>query len=253
MRALVSSAARARGQSHRASPSLEHLETRALLSHLEPTISSALPAAQSQGSAAQEEMLFQQSLSPHPLSEVFHNGRVEKQPMFYPFYTGPRLPNLDVLGAKGRLIRDGGFVFTGHVLGTINASAQTFFVWGVNRGGASPPGPFPGRPQIYFDAEVIVATNPNGVEGEVERLNNKGQVISTSSLANNAVVFNKNQIQVFVPSVFLRSTSPAGTTDPQNHYSYAFWAGTSPSDPTGISGFVPEYTTTGVFATGFPS
>jgi hypothetical protein len=254
MVALVPSAARARGQLHRTRPGLECLETRALLSGTEPFISAALSAAQERGtSPIQENFLYQQSLHQHPLIETFKNGRVEKLPMFYALYTGPRQLDLDVLGAKARWIRGQGFVFTGHLLGAVNSSQSLFYVFGVNRGGASPPGPFPDRSLIAFDAEIIVATSPDGFEGEVELLNSKGQPTSTASLPNNAVVFYHNQVQVFVPARDLPSTSPPGTADIQNHYSYAFWAGTSPSDPKRIAGFVPEYTLASVVATGFPS
>ncbi len=81
----------------------------------------------------------------------------------------------------------------------------------------------------------------------------EGQVTSTTSLPWPAVVFTDNQVQVFVPGRDLPSTSPPGTAQPQNDYSYAFWAGISPSAPNGIAGFAPEHADTSVVATGFPS
>ncbi len=118
---------------------------------------------------------------------------------------------------------------------------------------AHPPAPFPDRPMIDFDAEIIVATSPDGFEGEIERFNAKGQVTSTTGLLNNAVVFNGNSVRVFVPTGDLASTSPSGTAEPQKHYSYAFWAGVSPSAPSGIAGFAPEFANTSVLPIGFRS
>jgi hypothetical protein len=254
MLALDPSAARARERAHRARPWLECLETRALLSGAEPLISAALPAAQVHRTAlSHQDFLFQQSLHQHPLIETINDGHVENVPMFYAPYTGPRRPDLDVVGAKGRFIHGEGFVFTGKLLGAVDSSQSSFYVFGVNRGGASPPGPFPDRPMIDFDAEIIVATSPDGIEGEVELLNGKGQPTSTTSLVDTAVVITSNQVQVFVPARDLPSTSPPGTAETQNHYSYAFWAGVSPSAPKGIAGFAPEYAATSVVATGFPS
>jgi hypothetical protein len=253
MRSLVPSAAWPRVRSHRAAPSLERLETRELLSRTETPLSAVLSAAQVQGTALTVQQLYQQSLSQHPLVETIEAGSVAKLPMFAAGYTGPKQPDLDVLGAKARLFRGRGFVFRGYVLGAINASQNSYYVFGINRGGASPPGPFPDRPMIDFDAEIVVSTSPDGFEGEVVRLNAKGQTISTSSLANNAVVFSGNKVEVFVPGGLLGSTVPRGTADLQNHYSFAFWAGVSPSAPSGIAGFAPEFMNASVLPVGFPS
>ena len=249
MRSLVASAAWARVRSHRARPSLEGLETRELLSSTETSILAALPAAQVQGTAFNINQLYKQSLQQHPLVQTIENGQVAKLPMFAASYTGLRQPDLDVVGAKARVFPRG-FVFSGYVLGRINTSQQSFYVFGVNRGSASPPGPFPDRPMITFDAEIIVATNPNGFEGEVVQLNAQGQPISTTGLFNNAVVFSGNRVQVFVRGIYLPPTSPPGTAKPQNHYTYAFWAGVSPTANKGIAGFAPENANTAI---GFPS
>jgi hypothetical protein len=252
MRSLVRAACR-RVRLLRARPSLEGLETRELLSGTESLISAALGAAAVQGTAPSVQQLFQQSLSQHPLIETIEAGSVSKLPMFYAGYTGPKLPDLDVLGAKAKLFRGRGFVFKGYVLGAINTSQNSFYVFGVNRGGASPPGPFPARPMIDFDAEIIVSTSPDGFEGEVQRFNAKGEPTTSSGLANNAVVFSGNRVTVFVSGGLLGSTVPRGTAELQKHYSYAFWAGVSPSDPKGIAGFAPEFMDTSVLPVGFSS
>ncbi len=254
MRVVGLSAFGERGRSHRALPRLELLEPRALLSHAGASVSAALPAAQV-GAATKKQVaiLYKQSLHQHPLMETISGGEVQKVPMFYALFRGQRQPDLDVIGAKGSLFNPiGFFVFSGKVLGHINTSQPQFYVFGVNRGGATGPGPFPERPMINFDAVVIVATSSGGFAGSVKLYGPKGQLVSTQALANTQVVFNQNLVQVFVPAQLLPSTTPPGTPQPQNHYSYAFWAGKSPFVPKLIAGFAPEYADTSVLATGFP-
>jgi hypothetical protein len=167
-------------------------------------------------------------------------------------YRGPERPDLHAQGALGRLFYRRGFVFTGLTVGVINPSHSSFYVFGVNRGGASPPGPFPGRPSIFFDAEIIVATSPDGVTGTIDLLNSQGQTTSSTSLANNAVKFFRNHVVVIFGAGLLPATSPPGTARPFEDYSFAFWAGISPSIPKGIASFAPPFANTGVGAIGFP-
>ena len=135
MLALIPAAAHARWKSHRATPWLERLEPRALLSRTEPPLPAELPAGHMQGTApTHAELLIQQSPHQHPLHETIDNRRVEKPPIFSALYTGPIQPDLAVVGAKGRSIDDGkAFVFTGRLLGAINSSQTSFYVFGVNR------------------------------------------------------------------------------------------------------------------------
>jgi hypothetical protein len=167
-------------------------------------------------------------------------------------YQGPKRPDLHAQGAIGRFYHRHGFVFTGQTVGVINRSPSSFYVFGVNRGGAFPPGPFPGRPSIIFDAEIIVATSPDGVSGTIELLNSQGQTTSSTSLASNAVKFFRNHVMVTVGAGLLPATSPSGTARPFEHYSFAFWAGISPSIPKGIASFAPRSSNAGVVAIGFP-
>ena len=247
MLALIGSAARVRCGSHRARPWLERLEPRALLSRAELPILTALPATKAPGTASgQAELSSQQSPRQHALNRTIESRRIEKPPIFYPPYTGPIQPDLAAVGAKARFIHGSGFVFTGHLVGAIDTSQSSFYVFGVNRGGAPSPGPFPDRPLIDFDAEIVVATSSDGWEGEVELLNGKGQIVSTTSVPNNQVVFSDNQVQVFVPGRDLPTPSPPGAARTKNHYSFAFWAGISPSAPKSIASFFPQYAETSV-------
>jgi hypothetical protein len=225
-----------------------------LLSRAETSISSGLSIARVEGTApGQARLVSPESHDQHPLIETNAAASAKTTPPIYELYQGPKRPDLRVQGALGRLFYRRGFVFTGLTVGVINRSQSAFYVFGVNRGGASPPGPFPGRPNIFFDAEIIVATSPDGVSGTVELLNSQGQVTSTTSLANNAVSFFRNHVVVIMGAGLLPSTSPPGTARPFDRYSFSFWAGISPSIPKGIAGFAPGLANASVAAIGFPS
>ena len=206
----------ARKQAHRARAELECLERRALLSRGEASVSGALADAQVEATASNQVVqLYKQSLHQHPLMQTIVNGRVKKVPMFYALFTGLRRPDVDVVGANGQFYSGLGFVFTGLTLGSINSSQRSNFVFGVTRGSASPPGPFPDRPMIDFDAEVVVATNSNGWTGTVELLNSRGKVTSTTSLVNTAVIFSNNQVQVIVPGAIAADKSARDRSSPR--------------------------------------
>ena len=100
------------------------------------------------------------------LSEpLFSNGLAfKKQPHFYPFYTGPRTPNLDGVSAtavvSGNRVTDGTLTLSGTVAGPIIAKPKTaaqeaIYTFAIDRGGAAKAGPFPGRSHIRFDAVVV--------------------------------------------------------------------------------------------------
>jgi hypothetical protein len=224
---------------------MEHLESRTLLTQAASGIHAALPSAPV--SAAVQSPVGEK-LGPHerPSLKTAESWRVQKPPIFYPPYTGPIQPDLAAIGAIARFTRGRGFGFKGHLLGSINTSQSLYYVFGVNRGGATEPGPFPGRPLINFDAEIIVQTSSDGFEGEVALLNSAGQTISTASLPNNAVQFVNDHFQVFVPLRDLPPTGPAGSAVSPTDYTYAFWAGVSASAPKGIASFYPQYNETSV-------
>ena len=83
------------------------------------------------------------------------SGVVRKAPHFYEAYTGPKLAELNAVGATAKLMRNGNFVFTGTNQGKIN-QAPAVYVWGIDRSGSLGPGPFTNRPNIRFDAVVVV-------------------------------------------------------------------------------------------------
>jgi hypothetical protein len=247
------SANRTPGRSHRSRPTLEMLETRELLSSAQTSVSGALSSAGGERTDASRAALpSEQGLDRNPLIDAKVRGAVNHAPRFYPLYKGLKLPDLHVLNQRNRYFFPGGFVLTAATVAKINSSQSSFYVFGINRGGATAPGPFPERPNIVFDAEVIIGTSPDGITGTVELLNSQGQVTSTTSLFNNQITFSNNQVRVVFNASLLPSTSPPGTADPQDHYSSAFWAGISPSDPRRIASFTPEFADTSIPVTVVP-
>jgi hypothetical protein len=226
---------------------------RALLSHVETSISGAFSAAREHGTfEGKLALASERSRHLHPLIETNPQEPVTNLSGINAQYVGPKRPDLHVRVTHARFFYPKGFAFSGLTVGVINPSQSAYYVFGVNRGGASAPGPFPGRPNIVFDAEIIVRTSPNGYTGTVEQLNSKGQVTSTASLINPAVIFSGHHVRVVVSAALLPPTSPAGTAHPENEYSYAFWAGISPSAPKGIASFVPVNGDQSVPTTAFP-
>ena len=95
--------------------------------------------------------------SPHDFE---HDGTVVKKPRFYEDYVGPKLAQLNAVEASGQLLPNGNFSFLGVNQGTINPNVTATYVFGVNRNGNLPTGPFPDRPNIRFDATVAIKIVP---------------------------------------------------------------------------------------------
>ncbi len=89
------------------------------------------------------------------------HGRIARFARVKPlFYTGPKWSELNAVRASAELSPSGNFTFTGTSAGAIN-KGPAVYVWGVDRNGNLPPGPFTSRPDIKFDAVVVVAVNPS--------------------------------------------------------------------------------------------
>ncbi len=227
---------------------LESLEARGLLSHVAGAFVPPLHPGHLPLPSGELDQISQRK---HPLNEKIVGGHVRKLPMFYGPFLGVRSPNLDAIGANGRLIRGQGFVFTGEVLGPISKTQPAVYTFGINRGGAQAPGSFPNRPMIYYDSLVTITTGPTGPTGSVQSFRKSGTAESTVTLPAGDVQVAGDKVQVEVPASLLPSTSPPGTHLPITRYFYAFWAGTSATSPSGIASFAPEYAITRVAPEGF--
>jgi hypothetical protein len=160
-------------------------------------------------------------------------GVVTKKARFYEFYTGPKLAELNTVGASVKLSRDGStFAFTGKVKGNINDPVAVY-VWGIDRSGSLGTGPFQGRPNIRFDAVVTVSLDasltPTATVIDLKTFNR------TTLSAGSAKIQGK-KITVTVPSSLLPSTGLA-----TSQYRFNFWPDNMSEN--GVASFAPESST----------
>lgn len=163
-----------------------------------------------------------------------HNGVVVKTPRFYEDYVGPKLPELNAVGAAGELLPNGDFLFVGANQGTIAPNVPATFVFGVDRSGALPTGPFPDRPDIRFDAVVVVKVTPGQATTATVR-DLTGQQAPVT-LPAGSVFTSGHDVVVVVPKNDLPST---GLLPSQFRFDY--WPTDGMSGSVHIASFAPEF------------
>jgi hypothetical protein len=162
-----------------------------------------------------------------------HNGTVMKTPMFYEDYVGPRLAQLDVVKATGTLLRDGSFHFVGVTQGVNDPNVRATYVFGVDRNGHLPTGPFPGRPNIQFDATIVIKIVPGqSPTVTVTDLTNK----TSTTVQDSALQISGKKIGVLIAGSLLPSTGLA-----PSHFQYNFWTEDGLAGSTNIASFAPEF------------
>jgi hypothetical protein len=158
------------------------------------------------------------------------SGVVKKVPSFYSFYTGPQWAELNAVKASGKFMtRTHTFVFTGTNQGPIN-QGPAVYVWGIDRNGNLPPGPFEGRPNVKFDALIVVNLNAS--------MTPTAQLIdlatgSTTALDPSTIQIRGATIRVKVAASLLPSTGLA-----PSQYRFNYW----PEEGGSVSSFAPEFT-----------
>ena len=163
------------------------------------------------------------------------SGIVTKAPHFYSVYTGPKLAELNAVKASAKLAKNGSFTFTGTNAGAIK-KGPAVYVWGIDRSGHLSPGPFTGRPNIKFDAVVVVSLDSS--------LTATARVIDESSgvttvLPSGSVSIHGRTIAVTVAGSLLPST---GLTP--SHYRFNYWPEDGgPPASSSVASFAPERTT----------
>jgi hypothetical protein len=164
--------------------------------------------------------------------QIEFHGTVVKTPRFYEDYVGPRLAQLDVMKATGTLLRDGNFRFLGVTQGVIDPNVRATYVIGVDRNGHLPTGPFPGRPDIRFDATVVIKIVPGQASTvTVNDLANK----TSKTLQNPALQISGRKIEVQIAGNLLPSTGLA-----PSHFQYNLWPEDGLPGSTNIASFAPE-------------
>jgi hypothetical protein len=164
--------------------------------------------------------------------DIEHDGTVVKRPAFYEDYTGPRLAQLDAVRATGQLLRDGSFRFLGVNAGAIDPNVTATYVFGVDRSGHLPTGPFPGRPDIRFDATVAIKIVPGRSSTvTVTDLANK----TSTTLPGSALRISGRAVEVTLPGSLLPSTGLASS-----QFRYDYWPEDGLPGSTNIASFAPE-------------
>jgi hypothetical protein len=162
-----------------------------------------------------------------------HNGTVVQSPMFYEDYVGPRLTQLNAVVATGELRRNGSFLFRGVNQGVIDPNVRATYVFGVDRSGQLPNGPFPDRPDIRFDATIVIKIVPGqSPTVTVTDLANK----TSTTLQSSALQITGRRVEVVVPGSLLPSTGLA-----PSQFRYNFWPEDGLPGSTNIASFAPEF------------
>jgi hypothetical protein len=213
---------------------LETLEGRALLSHAHAaaTLVTAQPAAL---------VHLPQRPHPGPIVNWVGVGYAVKSPRFYELYTGKIDAVLNAAGMKATYDEPGNLVLTGIVAGQITSTPQSvaqseYYVFGIDHGLTTGPGPFPGRPNIRYDAIVAVSFTPEGVRGFVlDLVNNVLTPLTADNILNQGFDF-----KVFVPA----GTPGIGSTSAGTNPKVVFWAQDAPPTPhpapQDIASFAPD-------------
>ena len=162
-----------------------------------------------------------------------HNGVVVKTPQFYGDYVGPKLTELNAVAAAGERLPNGDFEFVGVNQGAIDPRVQATFVFGVDRSGKLPPGPFPGRPDIRFDALVTVTLTPGQAPtASVTDLATN----TTTSLPKDSFQILAQALTVTIPGDLLPSTG----LDP-SQYRFDYWPEDGNPGLTHTASFASEF------------
>jgi hypothetical protein len=161
-------------------------------------------------------------------------GIVRKSPHFYQFYTGPRLAELNAVKASAIRAANGNFTFSGTNAGAIKTGGVAY-VWGIDRNGHLGPGPFTNRPNIKFDAVVIVTLDASrNATASVTDLSSG----MTTNLAAGSVSIHGKTIKVTVPGSLLPSTGL-----PPSQFRFNFWPADNGAGSGAIASFAPGSTT----------
>jgi hypothetical protein len=174
-----------------------------------------------------------QAASP-AIHQLVRSGVVTKSPHFYSYYAGPKRPELNAVKASARLLVNGDFTFTGTNQGPI-AEGPAVYVWGLDRNGNLPTGPFAGRPNIKFDALTIVQLDA--------LLTPTAQVVDlvsgiTTELPAGSARISGRKVTVTVSGSLLPST---GLEPVQFRFNYWPEDG-GPPVSSSVASFAPEFT-----------
>jgi hypothetical protein len=143
---------------------------------------------------------------------------------------------LNAVKASGELSSDGStFTFTGTNQGRIT-KAPAVYVWGIDRNGNLPAGPFTGRSNVKFDAVVVVKLD--GSSTPTVTVMDLASRVSTSLPGSSAIIQGR-AVSVTVPASLLPSAGLA-----PSQYRFNYWPEDGgPPVSSSVASFAPESTT----------
>ena len=160
-------------------------------------------------------------------------GVVTKTPDFNKGYKGPKLAELNAVKASVELSADGStFTFSGTNAGKID-KAPAVYIWGLDRNGNLPAGPFAGHPNVKFDAVVVVSLNSSLTP--TASVTDLASGTTTALPAGSATISGRT-VSVSVASSLLPSTGLA-----PSQYRFNYWPedGQSPDTTAVVASFLP--------------
>lgn len=168
-------------------------------------------------------------------------GEVKKEPRYFEIFDNiGKRPDLNAVRAKVELDEDRGMlVFEGEMQGKINttpadASQNSLYVFGVNRGSPKVIAPFALRPGVKFDSVVVVSiNNATGLSATVVDVTTGKR----TSLSNDQIHIEGRKVSVEVDPSLL--PTPAGGV-PLASYTFNLWPRESGGPDKTIASFIPE-------------
>jgi len=174
-------------------------------------------------------------------SDRDHGGEVRKDPHYFEIFDNiGKRPDLNVVGASVRLNESRGvFVFEGEMQGKINtapadASQNSLYVFGVNRGSPKAIAPFALRPGVRFDSLVVVSIiNMSGISATVIDLTTG----TSTSLPTDRIHIEGREVRVAVDASLLPTPTGGVSAD---QYTFNLWPRESLGPDSTIASFIPE-------------
>jgi hypothetical protein len=203
---------------------VECLEGRQLLSHM-----GTMPGHHQHGHQAQVSTLDD------------NGGEVRKDPHYFEIFDNiGKRPDLNVVRASVKLHEDAKVLtFQGEMQAKINtapanASQNSLFVFGVNRGSPKAIAPFALRPGVVFDSLVIVTiNNATGISASaIDLAGGTRTVISADHIH-----IEGKKVRVDVDPALL--PTPAGGVSVE-HYTFNLWPREAGGPDSTIASFIPE-------------
>lgn len=139
--------------------------------------------------------------------------------------------DLDVKWADGIFADGVGWKVTAAMYGNIDPAQLAQYVWGFGRGSAATVAPFPGEPNVKFDA--VLSLNPHDGVATVRQFDTS----ITKALAADQFGFSGDTLWAFIPASHLPMAAGGVNGD---EYTWNLWPRLPGGTTTNISDFAPE-------------